>query len=131
MKTQELVGATSRRLEGVIKTLIICLGLILTTSLVFAQNNYDLSQFPSGTMTVSTLKIKYTTQEIRDMLDNVNILRNINDKSKFGFIFTNPTTFEKHLVCDADSTVVIFEYIIKLRQEIVTLKSRMQTAGIP
>ena len=113
------------------KTISICLGVILGISVsLYAQNNYDLSQFPNGTTTVSTLKSTYTTQEIRNMLDNVDILRNIKDKSKFGFIFTNPTTSEKHLICNDDATVVMFEYIKKLRQEIVTLKSRLQAAGI-
>lgn len=114
------------------KIISICLGLILGMSVnLYAQNDYDLSQFPNGTTTVSNLKSTYTIQEIRNMMDNADILRNSKNKSKFGFIFTNPTTFEKHLICDDDAVIVIFEYIKKLRQEIVTLKSRLQTAEIP
>lgn len=96
----------------------------------YSETTYDLKDYPKGTSTMGNIKSRYTPEKINAMLDNLDILRNINNNSKTGFLFIDPDTQEKNLVCNEESDLVIFEYLKKLRQEINLLKARLQSAGI-
>lgn len=111
------------------KLLIIILTLFISST-VFSQT-YDLKDYPNGTTTVESLKSQYTTLVIRNMLDNAELCRKNDEKNRFGMKLQDPNTLKNILISDTDSTLMLFEYIKKLRLEIVNLKQRLQTAGIP
>lgn len=106
----------------------ICLVFVTTTA--FSQT-YSPGAFPSGTSTIEALRDRYTNQQLKTMLEGTQISRNALDRTKLGFVFTDPNNSSQILVCDNDTFVILYEYIKLLRQEITTLKSRLQSAGIP
>lgn len=110
------------------KYLIFIITVFISTN-VFGQE-YNPGAFPSGTSTVEQLKSRYTNQQLKTMLENTGIARNAADRNKLGFVFTDPNNTQI-LICDNDTFVILYEYIKLLRQEITTLKSRLQAAGIP
>ena len=97
---------------------------------IFAQT-YNDAEYPKGTSTIQEMKSKYSLPQIKSMLDNSEMYRNADNPNKIGITLTDPGTLEKMIICDIDSTFLMFEYIKKLRQEIITLKQRLQAAGIP
>ena|SRR3990167_3928613 len=111
------------------KYLIFIMTILFSTT-VFSQT-YDLDNFPNGTITVETLRANYTQAQIKNMLENADMSRNVKDRRELGFILNDPNTSEQLLICKNDATVLLFEYIKKLRQRIVTLEQRLQAAGIP
>ena len=112
-----------------IKYLIaICLVFITTTA--FSQT-YSPANFPTGTSTIEALKSRYTAGQLKTMFEGTQISRNDSDRTKLGFVLTDPNNASDILVCDTDTFVILYEYIKLLRTEITTLKSRLQSAGIP
>lgn len=101
----------------------------ITATCGYAQT-YNEDNF-AGTSTVENLKANHTVAQIRNMLEDAEILRNVKNKAEFGFVLTDPNTSGQTLICKSDTTALLFEYIKKLKQEIVTLKQRLQAAGIP
>lgn len=84
----------------------------------------------SGTQTVSLLKSHYTKQEIFNMLRNNEMLRNSSNDKKFGISLTDNTS-KKLLICNEEISPLLFELIKMLENDIIILKSRLNTAGIP
>ena len=104
--------------------------IIFITTEAFSQT-YSPGAFVEGTKTVEMLKQRFTNAQIKTMLENADISRNNSDGNRLGFVFTDPLDSKEILVCNGDTYVILFEYIKLLKQEITTLKSRLQTAGIP
>lgn len=104
--------------------------MILCSSVSYAQT-YDLKDYPSGTKTVEVFKAQYTLAKIKQMLDGAELCRNVKEEQRIGMKLQDPDTLENILIGDTGSMLILFECIKKMRQEIVTLKSRLQTAGIP
>ena len=113
------------------KGLLIFVCLILCLISKASAQTYSDGEFPKGTSTVAEVKSKYSLSQIKSMLDNSEMYRKADNPNKIGITLIDPATAEKMIVCDTDSTFLMFEYIKKLRQEIATLESRLQAAGIP
>ncbi len=112
------------------RTFVLFLISIFFATSLFAQK-FDMSEYPKGTTTISALKQKYTLSQIKSMLYDSEIYRHVSIQDKIGIGIADPNTLEKIIVCDTDCTLLMFEYVNKLRQEITTLKTRLQAAGIP
>ena len=110
------------------KYLIFIITVFISTSVIGQE--YSPGNFPTGTSTIEQLRSRYTNQQLKTMLENTEISRNATDRNKLGFVFTDPNNAQI-LVCNTDTYVVLFEYIKLLRQEITTLRQRLQAAGIP
>ena len=112
------------------KKYLIAIYLVFVTTTAFSQT-YSPGAFSSGTSTIEAVKDRYTADQLKTMLEGTAISRNASDRNKLGFVFTDPNNASEILVCDNDTFVILYEYIKLLRQEITTLKSRLQSAGIP
>lgn len=105
--------------------------LFLFISVNVSAQTFNPSDFPSGTSTIESIRGEYTLSQIKSMLDNAEIYSQEGNRNKLGIQLTDPITSQKMLLCNADLSIIMFEYIKKLRQEIVNLKQRLITAGIP
>lgn len=105
--------------------------LILFTSPVLLAQTYNLKDYPNGTKTIEVVKSQYTIKQIQEMLNNAELCRNIKEKQKIGMKLQDPNTLENILVSDTDSMFLLFAYLEKLRMEVVNLKQRLVSAGIP
>ena len=114
-------------MKGLLIFICLCCCLISKAS----AQTYSIGEYPRGTSTVQEVKSKYSLSQIKSMLDNSDMYRNVDNPNKIGITLIDPDTSGKMIVCDIDSTFLMFEYIKILRLKITTLELRLQAAGIP
>lgn len=108
----------------------IVFAILLFCSTTFAQT-YDLKDYPAGTQTIEGLKAQYSAAQIKNMLEGAELCRNKDRVNVLGMRLQDPISLENIMISDTDSTLMLFEYLKKLKMEIANLKQRLQTAGIP
>ena len=111
----------------IISIIILCYCFAFNIS----AQTFNPGDYTKGTSTIESIKSKYTLPQIRSMLDSAEIYKSIGGVQRLGIQLTDPVTSENMIICDVDSTMMLFEYNKKLRQEIIILKQRLQIAGIP